>query len=239
MLHWNKLALKGGGAKGFVYIGVAQALEQKNILQNIDVIAGSSVGAIGCLLLSSGLSVEQLKRQIFNTDFESMIYDTWAITDAYTLYQYRGLHQGKKLYEWFGEFIESITGDKDTTFEQWHKIKTAHPEKKLKDMIIEACNVSISRNEVFSANSDLKHTPIRLAIRASMAIPVFFTPVKIGDYEYVDGGTQQNCPITAFNQNNQIDKQALAVWLAPKDVTENILNGERKIRWLFVTRSLD
>lgn len=226
MARWTKLALKGGGAKGYVYIGIAQALEEKGILKDIDVIAGTSVGAIGCLLLSTGLSVKELKQKVYNTDFERMIYNSSVFKEAYNLYYYQGIHQGSELHHWFGEIIESVTGDKNTTFAQWHQLKKKHPEKNLKDMVIEACNATKTMNDVFSATSPLKDTPICDALRASMAIPIFFTPWKIGEYKYIDGGTQANCPIAVFNQNNAIDKKALGIWLAPKDVIEHEETGK-------------
>ena len=47
------LMLGGGGAKGGYQLGVIKALQEEKLLDNIDCIAGTSIGAINGLLLAS------------------------------------------------------------------------------------------------------------------------------------------------------------------------------------------
>ncbi len=44
--QYKNLALEGGGVRGLAYAGALEVLEQKNILQHIEKVAGSSAGAI-------------------------------------------------------------------------------------------------------------------------------------------------------------------------------------------------
>ena len=53
------LALSGGGAKGFAHLGALQALEEKGI--RLDIIAGTSAGAIVGLSMLADLSVQTYK----------------------------------------------------------------------------------------------------------------------------------------------------------------------------------
>ncbi|MBA2870695.1 NTE family protein [Anoxybacillus calidus] len=52
------LALGSGGARGFAHLGVIKVLEEENI--PIDLIAGSSMGALVASLYASGLGIERL-----------------------------------------------------------------------------------------------------------------------------------------------------------------------------------
>ena len=54
----TQLILSGGGAKGIAFPGVVQALETAHELKAIQVISGSSAGAISAALLASGMNAE-------------------------------------------------------------------------------------------------------------------------------------------------------------------------------------
>jgi len=62
------LALEGGGGKGFAYLGAFQMLEKNqsnvNILQQIQGVAGTSVGAITALLVSLGMSAADIQKEM-------------------------------------------------------------------------------------------------------------------------------------------------------------------------------
>jgi NTE family protein len=78
----------GGGAKGVVYAGMLQALEEKNVLKNLVRLGGSSAGAITAVLVGTlaGLQVDQLRKErlkvldtiIKETDF-GMFFDQYTI----------------------------------------------------------------------------------------------------------------------------------------------------------------
>ena len=73
---------------------------------------------------------------------------------------------------------------------------------------------------VLFGSPDYDHVPISLACAASMALPLFFSPVRIGDHYYVDGGVAPTTEIDVavdrgaeliivFNPNAPIDIGAL------------------------------
>ncbi len=53
------LVLSGGGAKGLAHIGVIKCLEKNNI--SIDIITGSSAGAIIGGIYASGTSIKRIE----------------------------------------------------------------------------------------------------------------------------------------------------------------------------------
>ena len=67
------LALSGGSAKGFAHIGVLRALEQLGV--HVDVVAGTSMGAVIGGLYAIGLSVDSIETVIADADWSSLIGD--------------------------------------------------------------------------------------------------------------------------------------------------------------------
>lgn len=66
------LALGGGGARGFAHIGVIKALESQGI--SVDIVTGTSAGAVVGALYAGGLSGFQLQRLAMETK-ESQVID--------------------------------------------------------------------------------------------------------------------------------------------------------------------
>ncbi|MDO9202194.1 MAG: patatin-like phospholipase family protein, partial [Hydrogenophaga sp.] len=56
------LVLSGGGARGFAHVGVLKALEAAQV--PVDLIVGTSMGAIVGGLYASGMSADELEREI-------------------------------------------------------------------------------------------------------------------------------------------------------------------------------
>lgn len=214
------VAFKGGGAKGFIDVGVGLEFDRLGISQGVRRAAGASVGAMFSLFFASGKPATEIQRIAFSTDFLKIIDNHWAIVNIWDLMTDGGLHDGKELQQFFKDFIKDVTGDENTTFTQWHTLKETQPERHLKDLYITACNISRRCNEVFSwENPRLKDVPIWQAVAASAAFPGYFEPVEItiaGVVEkFSDGGLQDNCPIDVFNLEGGIpNPNAIGIWLA-------------------------
>ena len=61
------LVLSGGGARGLAHVGVLKVLEAQHI--RIDAIAGASMGAIVGGLCASGLSAQEVEREVRAIDW--------------------------------------------------------------------------------------------------------------------------------------------------------------------------
>ena len=64
------LVLSGGGARGLAHIGVLKVLERERI--RVDVIAGTSMGAIIGGLYASGMSADDLERALLDVSWDSV-----------------------------------------------------------------------------------------------------------------------------------------------------------------------
>lgn len=66
------LALSGGSAWGFAHIGVLEILTEQNI--SVDLIAGTSAGAIIGALIAGGMSVQNLHQAVLGLDWKDLAY---------------------------------------------------------------------------------------------------------------------------------------------------------------------
>jgi NTE family protein len=64
------LVLSGGGARGLAHVGVLKVLEQMQI--PVDVIAGTSMGAIIGGLYASGMRADELERELLRLDWDTI-----------------------------------------------------------------------------------------------------------------------------------------------------------------------
>lgn len=66
------LALQGGGMKGLGHLGAVEELERYGVLNQIEVVAGSSAGGMAAMLLAVGCSAEELKLEMDALNFEKL-----------------------------------------------------------------------------------------------------------------------------------------------------------------------
>jgi len=158
------LALSGGSSYGFAHIGVIKVLLQNNI--PIDVISGTSMGALigGCF--AAGLSVEEMEKIL--TKFTRKYF----VDVNPFFYADSGLLYGKKVTK----YLQGLIGNKN-----------------IEDCNIKYCAIAsdlVSGNKYVFTKGEVVN-----AIRASISIPGIFRPVKIDKMCLVDGGASDNLPV--------------------------------------------
>lgn len=93
------LVLSGGGARGFAHIGVLKVLEEAGL--EVDVIAGTSIGAIFGALYAHGLRAQAIHDMAFET--------TWR--DVFDLSLQAGLIKGVKLHTFLATHLPERFSD--------------------------------------------------------------------------------------------------------------------------------
>ena len=68
----KNLVFEGAGIRGIAYSGAIKVLEEKNLLQNIERVGGTSAGAITALLLSLGYNADEITQLINSTSFKKV-----------------------------------------------------------------------------------------------------------------------------------------------------------------------
>lgn len=209
--NYKNLVLEGGGIRGIAYAGAFSVLEEKNILQQIEKIAGTSAGAIAGAMVSVGYSAKEIDSIMRRLPVEEFNDGKGGIIGKYRRARKKfGLYKGKKFELWMQQLIAIKTGDANLSFARLHQL---HLQNKLfKDFYCTGTNLSKQQLEVFSFENT-PDMPIALAVRISGGIPLYFEPVILNDrYQkieksdtlsfknyYVDGGMIANYPISIFD----------------------------------------
>ncbi|MEA2067687.1 MAG: patatin-like phospholipase family protein [Verrucomicrobiota bacterium] len=188
------LVLGGGGALGLAHVGVLQELEKLQI--PIDYIGGTSMGAVVAGMYASGMAPDEMERRFLALDW-------WDVLKDRSSYQY--LDYRRKLDD--KRFMGMEFGLK--------KGKIAFPPgmaygQKLNNVLetfsINSAGISdfdqlnipyraVATDLRSGTSVVLKSGNLALAMRASMAVPGAFTPVRMDGMVLVDGGILKNIPI--------------------------------------------
>lgn len=163
------LALGSGSARGLAHIGVLRVLEEEDIL--VDVVAGTSIGALIGAGWSSGLDIDQMER--FALDFRDR-GGLWTWSDL-SFPPTRSIFRDGRLRRIFQEWLG------DATF--------ADTRRPLKIM---ATDLDRLEPEILDEGSLVE------AVLASIAIPMLFPPVSRDGRRYVDGAVLSPIPVDAL-----------------------------------------
>ena len=194
------VVLSGGGAKGMAHIGVLKVLEKAGI--PVDIVTGTSMGSIIGGLYAIGYNANALDSLVRVQDWSYVITDredmrNQSLSDRRKQYTYvystgmtigkrdlnaGGFIKGKNLAELFQQLCTGYTDSLDFS----------------KDLPIPfAC---VATDIIDNSEMDFHSGRLPQAMRASMAIPVAFSPVRIGDKVLVDGGMKNNYPADLARQ---------------------------------------
>ena len=160
------VALGGGAARGMSHLGILKALEQSGIV--VDMIAGTSAGALTGIVYASGLDASYSASQ-----FSSDLKPSWPFrllprsNQWYLLYKYRRGH--------FEPMLRNYLHD-------W----------RLEQLCIPCCTVTVDLvggNSVVRGQGDAVH-----AVLESINLPVLSAPIVRSGQALVDGGLVNNIP---------------------------------------------
>jgi len=198
MSQFKNLIFEGGGVKGIAYAGAIKVLDEKDMLESLSRVGGTSAGAITAALLALGAGWEDIRDIVGGTDFRKFMDDSWGlIRDVSRLVKDYGWYKGDAFAKWMKKQILSLSGKQNLTFADLEDLKSQNPEQ-YRSLYIVGTNLSMQIPEIYS----VEHSPdmeIWDAVRISMSIPFFFAAVKNGDDIFVDGGVTWNYPINIFD----------------------------------------
>ncbi|MDR1755393.1 MAG: patatin-like phospholipase family protein [Culturomica sp.] len=188
------LVLSGGGAKGLAHVGVIKVLEEAGI--PVDMVVGTSMGAIVGGLYAIGYNAHQLDSLVRMQNWSSLL--------------------GDRIQREQMSFFEREQSEKYVFTLPWNPNK----ERRGLTGLIEGQNVynlltdltagyhdsldfstlplpfaCVAANIVDGSEVVLRSGNLVQAMRASMAIPAAFTSVRIDSLVLVDGGIVNNFPV--------------------------------------------
>ena len=190
------LVLSGGGARGFSHVGVIRELERLGV--KIDIVAGTSMGAMVGGGYASGYSVEQMQDIILGVDWKEM----FALRPDRDEINWR-----RRQDDFKGLGTQEIGLSKKGVLFPDSVVPAQHLEIFLRSITRHVSSVTdLSKLSIpFAAiATDLdtgeavvmqKDVTLADAMRSSMSVPGAFSPFPYKNHVLVDGGLAQNLPI--------------------------------------------
>ncbi len=189
------LVLSGGGARGFAHVAVLEALEANRV--PVDYIAGTSMGAVVGALYASGLSADAVRQKLLAVDWNATLQDVTERDErsfrnkSFEGRNFLGLDlgvgpDGLKLP------LAALRGQKLALALNELTLETATVNQ------FDQLPIPFRAMATDLATGDpvaLAEGSLATALRASMAVPVVFSPVELDGRLYVDGGVANNLPI--------------------------------------------
>lgn len=197
---WENLVFEGGGVKGTAYAGALQVLHAAGGLDGVERVGGTSAGSITALLVALGYPPQEITDIILALDFEQFRDGTF-LTDAERLFEEYGWYPANTATCLFECLVERRLGDRRATFADLHARVADDPA--FRDLYVVSTDLDHRNWTVFSHESpEHADLPLAEAVRASMAIPFYFTAQDIGGDVFVDGGVLLNYPIRLFDRQD-------------------------------------
>ncbi|WP_191621382.1 patatin-like phospholipase family protein [Marinihelvus fidelis] len=235
------LVLGGGGARGYAHVGVLKYLEEMRV--PIDYIAGTSMGAIVGGFLASGMSAGEIEALISETDWNSVFSGDAARQNE---------PLRRKSDDELGLFGPKFGVGKDSSFLPGGVVAGQNILLLFEDTIgrrvqvndfdhlpipyrAVATDIAVGQHVVLSQGS------ISAAMRASMAVPGVFDPVRLDGHLLVDGGLTRNLPIDVVRQMGADVVIAVDVGtpLMPEDRIGNVISVVEQMTALLVIRNTE
>ena len=178
------LVLGGGGAKGAAEVGALKVIEQAGI--PIDYIVGTSIGSIIGGLYSIGYRADDLDSLFVNQNWLKLFNDG-RVHGQGRLHEVRGpgLMKGRGVIQFLDTLIsrrpqaKALPGYPDS-------IDFNHLPIPYRAV---ACDINTGNTAVLASGS------LSMSMRASMAIPGAFKPVRRDSLLMLDGGLVNNLPV--------------------------------------------
>lgn len=197
MKEFSTIVFSGGAFKAISLVGIIKFLEENNLIKNIKNLIGTSAGAVFCYLICLGYSCNDMKQLLYKmTNQDEYLKFDLEIDDLINMYENFGLDSGERLEIFFQNILYQKLYRKDITFLEFAKITG-------KNLVICVTNLTKVSSEYWSVDTT-PHYSIITALKASCCIPIIFTPIKIDDMLYIDGGLYNNFPISYLNKHNII-----------------------------------
>jgi NTE family protein len=209
------LVLEGGGVKGLGLVGAIAVLEEHGF--SFVHVAGTSAGAIVGALVAAGIPAKELHELLCGVDWTRFRDGGWldhlgVPGKTISALASQGIYTGEYLTTWLGgllaehgvvHFADLRTTEADSTLppHHWYRLVV---------MTSDVSQGELRRLPWDYPRYGLEPDQVRVvdAVRASMAIPFFYAPVKVQDKIagteswLVDGGLLSNFPVDVFDRSD-------------------------------------
>lgn len=215
----------GGIVGGVFEVGVLRALDQAlggGVVNAMDIYAGASAGALLSTMLAAGITPQEMDHVVVRGARNRRDLPPLKRTSVYGLDLAPWLGAAAKFPLRMGAgFARSLLPGEssrpaDAVFEGLRvlppgvfsnaplgtyvreALAAVRKEDSFRsfdaDLLIPAINLDTGHKVIFGEKG-AQDVPVSLAVRASAAVPLLFSPVRIAHQDFVDGGIERNVPV--------------------------------------------
>ena len=193
------IVLSGGGAKGIAHIGALKIIEEAGI--PIDYVVGTSMGSIIGGLYAIGYTPEQMDSLVRNQDWQFLLSDRTPRSEK-NLTEREADEQYVISVPFSKTSIKEVTGGliKGQNIDNLFSELTLGYHDSINFNKLPIPFACVSENIVNGEEYVFHQGILARAMRASMAIPGVFTPVRLNNMVLIDGGVVNNYPVDIARQ---------------------------------------
>ena len=190
---YKNLVLSGGSVRGISQIGAVKRLINEKLidLKKLKSVAGTSAGSLFGMLIVLGLTIDEIWNFVCDLNMKDMVKP-----DFFMVLKKCGVENGQIIYNFIEKTLTDHTGIKHINFRQLYEITKIH------FIVVGSCLTT--KEIVYCDHINTPNFKVSMAIRISISIPGFFTPVEIGNNKYIDGAVLNNYPMNLFA--NRLDE---------------------------------
>lgn len=211
-MPYADLVLEGGGVKGIGLVGAISVLEERGY--RFKRVAGTSAGAIVGSLVAAGLSAPAMTEVMRSVDYNAFqdgdLTERFMVGKAFGLLFDQGIYHGNYLRAWLATQLNSAGVHTFGDLRYQDEERPLPPERQYRLVVMAS---DISQGCLRRLPWDFGHYHheravddeyVVDAVRTSMSIPFFYTPVHWKSVDgqdswLVDGGMLSNYPIDVFD----------------------------------------
>lgn len=214
VVHEADAVFEGGGVKGVALVGALQGFKDRGYTEWRNV-AGTSAGAILAAYIACGHSADDAMQVIADAPYQS--FQDWGrggeiFGGGFNLIHEHGLCHGDAFEKWMDGQLKGATfGDVKNKDDHQTRLKMVATDITRQKMLVLPEDLIDFIDPDSKQPIDPDTFNIARAVRMSMSIPYFFTPVKMtaadGGQEclIVDGGVLSNFPVWLFDVSPDAD----------------------------------
>ncbi len=248
-IEW--LVFSGGGAKGAGLFGTVNAFFDANVMDSVQSVTGSSVGALTAALIAVGINPEYFNHEVMSLDINALVSRRvftgpniipliTSSTDPLESWINRLLLKATsdflKTQSCIPDAVQNIiaTTDHQLTFGELEILHQVYP-KQFKRLYIPAAILGNGSVDVFDYHT--KHVSIARACAASAAIPGKFSPVKIDSTYYQDAVLSDLLPVDSCLDKTDASKVVLLLF--QNRVWQELIYNKTNLSWQQLQYDID
>ena len=222
----NILVLAGGGMKGLGILGAIKYLEELDLIKNIEIYAGTSIGLIISVLIIIGYTSHDIYK--FTKLFDMSKSLDLDINNLFTKYTINNCNN-------YDIILSELLKKKNIN----PKINLLELYKLTKKKVIGTTVCITTKQTEYISYENYPELDVLTFMKMSSSVPFLFQPVTYKNKLYIDGGLTDNFPLDLFNNKleNVIGINIISEYFNIKEV-KDILDYFLTIMGIFITNSI-